>query len=362
MGSTWGHIDIECLIYAQSIKMKFVVAFLACIVAAQAATFSCPSYEYWCAHSFHVLPASSYYCLTVPFDNCWIQSSFYKEVLVNFPKKTPFGLEKETKDLDAIDGEMERRFEESRNKIQKGVMEGLPAYKENLEKLHQYYIAHLKQYYSRCVDDEARVNEKVAEYTRELAQKVEKAVRDYQKAVEEAMSRIKNYHDQIIKQFREACVSRSTRVKAYCSAVEQRSTSYSQCYRDRLNQIVLKKVAFVKKVFTELYSDKVMHESFDEAIAEWEKIEGGSREVGLPVRRYRGDRHQEDERILQVRLRRLLVPGLLHRPKIESFYSYPVPRSPTHCLPYLWSQLLPSRLGRLRLQVTQNLLKGRTRM
>merc|ERR1719427_287577 len=149
--------------------MKFIAAFLACIVAAQAATFSCPSYEYWCAHSFHVLPASSYYCLTVPFDNCWIQSSFYKEVLVNFPKKTPFGLE------------MERRFEESRLKIQKGLMEGLPAYKENLEKLHQYYIAHFKQYYSRCVDDEARANEKVIEYTRELAQKVEKAVRDYQK-------------------------------------------------------------------------------------------------------------------------------------------------------------------------------------
>merc|ERR1712183_186199 len=42
-----GRIDIECLIYRQSIKMKFVVAFLACIVAAQAATFQAPSYEYW---------------------------------------------------------------------------------------------------------------------------------------------------------------------------------------------------------------------------------------------------------------------------------------------------------------------------
>ena len=26
------HIDIECLVYRQSIEMKFVVAFLACIV------------------------------------------------------------------------------------------------------------------------------------------------------------------------------------------------------------------------------------------------------------------------------------------------------------------------------------------
>merc|ERR1712168_1110838 len=54
-----GHIDIECLIYRQSIKMKFVVAFLACIVAAQAATFDAPSYEYWCAHSFHVCPEAT---------------------------------------------------------------------------------------------------------------------------------------------------------------------------------------------------------------------------------------------------------------------------------------------------------------
>merc|ERR1712142_1195042 len=251
--------SIVCLIPDNQYKMKYIAIFLACIVAAQAATFSCPSYEYWCAHSFHVLPSSSYYCLTVPFDNCWIQSSFYKEALVNFPKKTPFGLEKE-KNIDSIVAEMERRL-----------MEGLPAYEENLRKLHEYYIAHLKQYYSRCVDDQQRVDEKVAEYTRELQQKLEKAVSDFKKAVEEAMIRIKNYHDQIIKQFREACVSRDTRIKSYCSAVDQRSTQYSQCYRDRLNQIVLKKVAFVKRVFTELYSDKVMHKDFDEAIRVWEE-------------------------------------------------------------------------------------------
>merc|ERR1712168_371419 len=263
-------MGIYCLFEFQTYKMKYIAIFLACIVAAQAATFKCPSYEYWCAHSFHVLPSSSYYCLTVPFDNCWIQSSFYKEALVNFPKKTPFGLEKE-KDIDTIVAEMERRFEESRIKIEKGLMEGLPRYQENLRKLHEYYIAHLKQYYSRCVEDQQRVNEKVAEYTRELQEKLEKAVSDFKKAVEEAMTRIKNYHDQIITQFREACVSRDTRIKSYCSAVDQRSTQYSQCYKDRLNQIVLKKVAFVKRVFTELYSDKVMHKDFDEAIRIWEE-------------------------------------------------------------------------------------------
>merc|ERR1712168_295028 len=263
-------MGIYCLFEFQTYKMKYIAIFLACIVAAQAATFKCPSYEYWCAHSFHVLPESSYYCLNVPFDNCWIQSSFYKEVLVNFPKKTPFGLEKE-KDIDTIVAEMERRFEESRIKIEKGLLEGLPRYQENLRKLHEYYIAHLKQYYSRCVEDQQRVNEKVAEYTRELQEKLEKAVSDYKKAVEEAMSRIKDYQEQIIKQFREACVSRDTRVKSYCSAVDQRSTQYSQCYKDRLNQIVMKKVAFVKRVFTELYSDKVMHADFDEAIRIWEE-------------------------------------------------------------------------------------------
>ena len=70
----------------------------------------------------------------------------------------------------------------------------------NFRRLHEYYIAHLKQYYSRCVDDQQRVDEKVAEYTRELQEKLEKAVSDFKKAVEEAMLRIKNYHEQIIKQ------------------------------------------------------------------------------------------------------------------------------------------------------------------
>merc|ERR1712121_585172 len=81
-----GHIDIECLINRQSIKMKFVVAFLACIVAAQAATFSCPSYDYWCAHNFHVLPRNSYYCYRIHFNHAWCTGAYYRDILVEFPK------------------------------------------------------------------------------------------------------------------------------------------------------------------------------------------------------------------------------------------------------------------------------------
>ena len=71
----------------------FNINYTLVIQAAQAATFSCPSYEYWCAHSFHVLPERSYYCVTVPFDKCWLTPDYYKHEIISYPRKLIGGFE-----------------------------------------------------------------------------------------------------------------------------------------------------------------------------------------------------------------------------------------------------------------------------
>merc|ERR1712168_1658203 len=121
-----GHIDIECLVYRQSIKMKFVIAFLACIVAAQAATFYCPSYDYWCAHNFHVLPRNSYYCYRIHFNHAWCTGAYYRDILVEFPKTfIPKGCEAEDQS-EARVNEMIQKLTEARAKIQMELFLPLP--------------------------------------------------------------------------------------------------------------------------------------------------------------------------------------------------------------------------------------------
>merc|ERR1711921_13912 len=242
-----GDIDIECLIYRQSIKMKFVVAFLACLVAAQAATFSCPSYEYWCAHSFHVLPERSYYCVNVPFDKCWLTPDYYKHEIISFPKKLVGGFEEE-KDVETLVRDLEKNLKEAREKIKKELMKGQEAYGENLEQLHKFYVSQFKRYYSYVVSDATIVAKKVAEYEKELEQMHKRAMADYEKAVDAEILKIQYFHEQLISQFRQTVTTRDSRVKAYCTELESKATQYINSYKLRLDQIVLKKVAFVKKL------------------------------------------------------------------------------------------------------------------
>merc|ERR1712096_595281 len=83
-------MGIYCLfgkyLYGQTIKMKIVAVFLACIVASQAATFNIPSYDYWCRQNFCVVPHQSYYNYRVNFNRAWCQGHFYRGILCEFPK------------------------------------------------------------------------------------------------------------------------------------------------------------------------------------------------------------------------------------------------------------------------------------
>merc|ERR1712202_31459 len=136
-----GHIDIECLIYRQSIKMKLVVAFLACIVAAQAATFDAPSYEYWCAHSFHVLPRSHYYCYRFHFNHAWCTGAYYRDILVEFPKSfVPKGCEDEKEADNRVD-EMIRKLAEARAQIEMELMLPQGNWIKNLCEMNDYFVA-----------------------------------------------------------------------------------------------------------------------------------------------------------------------------------------------------------------------------
>merc|ERR1712157_559942 len=145
-----GHIVIECLVYRQSIKMKFVVAFLACIVAAQAATFYCPSFDYWCAHNFHVLPRNSYYCYRIHFNHAWCTGAYYRDILVEFPKTfIPKGCEAEDQS-EARVNEMIQKLTEARAKIQMELFLPLPQWKEQLCKMNEYFVQIFREYFQRA--------------------------------------------------------------------------------------------------------------------------------------------------------------------------------------------------------------------
>merc|ERR1712183_12858 len=235
MGSTWGHIDIECLIYAQSIKMKFVVAFLACIVAAQAATFSCPSYEYWCAHSFHVLPRSHYYCYRFHFNHAWCTGAYYRDILVEFPQRhIPKGCEAEDQ-AEARVQEMIRKLGEARDQIINELMMPQGNWIKNLCDMH---------------------DERCKAYSAELDALKEQAIRRYNEQVRSFMMRIEHFHSQIIAQFRQCLATRKTRVYSFHTKLYHRADRYVACYKEQLEKLRLRKIAFVRNIFTCIYAGK----------------------------------------------------------------------------------------------------------
>ena len=64
-----------------------------------------------------------------------------------------------------------------------------------------FQVARFKQYYSYVVSDEAVVAKKVEEYEEELKQMHERAMADYEKAVDAQILKIQYFHEQIISQW-----------------------------------------------------------------------------------------------------------------------------------------------------------------
>merc|ERR1739838_435948 len=172
--------------------MKFVAIFLACVVAAQAATSACPSYQYWCAHDFNVLPSQSYYCYSVAFNRNWCTGNYYADCLVEFPTKQGDSCEAEKttgEEIDAQVKKIEDKLIKARATIKSDLEKELPAFLKNFyAETDPIYIARVKAYEAQ------------------LDAALKSATLNFNTAVANAMLRIKSFHDQILLSFR-SCLS-----------------------------------------------------------------------------------------------------------------------------------------------------------
>jgi len=254
--------------------MKFVAVFLACIVAAQAATYSCPSYDYWCSHNFHVLPARSYYCYTVPFSRSWCTSQYYADCLFEFPQPltgAEESCEAEKANVEDIITGYETKLSNARNTIRDELNEGLAPFESDLDDLHATYLSTFMLYLKNCYDENSsEYTTKVADYQDELAALKTQAVADFNTAVAAAITRIETFHGQIITQFRSCLTNRTSRLNSYNLKLDERATCIVTQYRERLEAIVTKKVDFVKCVFDRLYADKSKDAQYDNAMINYE--------------------------------------------------------------------------------------------
>jgi len=247
--------------------MKFIVAFLACIVAAQASTFSCPTYDYWCSHNFHVLPPRSYYCYTVPFNSAWCTSQYYADCLLEFPKAEGTSCEAEKTDVESCIRTYTTKLETARGTIRTTLEEGLEPFTNTIDALHLQYVNTYKAYL-KLVHDEGTTeyNTKVSDYEAELLAIKNQAITDFNNAVDAAMTRIESFHTQIIAQFRSCLVSRTAKINSYNTQLDTRVTSIVSQYRTRLEAIVTKKVTWVRSVFDKLYAGKEKHADHEAAM------------------------------------------------------------------------------------------------
>jgi len=235
--------------------MKFVAVFLACIVAAQAATFACPSYDYWCSHSFHVLPPRHFYCYTVPFKSCWCTSQYYANCLAEFPQKKDPSCEDEIKDMDAFIAVYENKLLEARKKIEKEMNEGLAAFIKQIDDLHASYITTFKLYLKNCyAENSAEYIARVESYIAELAAAKTRALTNFANSVSTNMLRIKAFHDRIIANFRSCLEGRVLKISAYNTKMDSRATEIKKKYSDCLKAMVKKRISWVTKIFEKLYA------------------------------------------------------------------------------------------------------------
>merc|ERR1739838_1160743 len=132
------------------ITMKFAAIFLACLVAAQAATFSCPSYDYWCSHNFLVYPANSYYCYTVPFQSCWCTGQYYSNCLVELPKGSGSTCEDEKQDVTACMKVYEDKLSKARTAIKDQLMKNKEEFLKQIDAMHALYTSTYERYLKSC--------------------------------------------------------------------------------------------------------------------------------------------------------------------------------------------------------------------
>jgi len=239
--------------------MKFVAVFLACIVAAQAATFACPSYDYWCSHSFHVLPSRHFYCYRIPFNRSWCTTHFYADCLVEYPKPTgmhPKMCESE-RSVDDLVNEVTAKLAAARQRIEDQLNGNLATFTKQIDEIHAQYIQTFTTYLKRAYGDNyPQLAARVIAYTAELNAAKSAAISQFRASVRSIMARIESFHAQLIARFRSCLTGRKARIEQFNLQLTQRINAIVSHYRARLTSIVNKKVEFVRCIYERLYEGK----------------------------------------------------------------------------------------------------------
>merc|ERR1712183_1244575 len=76
--------------------------------------------------------------------------------------------------------------------------------------------------------------------------------------------RIEHFHSQIIAQFRQCLATRKTRVYSFHTKLYHRADRYVACYKEQLEKLGMRKIAFVRNIFTCIYAEQAIKEWSDE--------------------------------------------------------------------------------------------------
>jgi len=252
--------------------MKFVAVFLACLVAAEAATYAVPSYDYWCSHSFHVLPPRSYYCYTVPFKSEWCSAKFYADCLIEFPKtQQDDSCDAELTDIDAFLSEYETKLLGARQNIEIEMNQGLAPFTEQIDELHATYLDNFKLYLKNVYDESSEeYTSRVTAYETELGEARTQALANFATAVTNAIARIAEFHGKIIASFKTCLESRIVKINEYNTKMGERAAEIKTKYSDFLTAFVTKRIDWVKKVFEKLYAGTTKADSYAAAMEKYE--------------------------------------------------------------------------------------------
>merc|ERR1739842_198715 len=98
------------------------------------------------------------------------------------------------------------------------------------------------------------VRKKVGVYKAQLESLKKQAEGRYINQIHSFMLRIEHFHNQIIAQFRQALATRKTRVTCFHDRLYKKADRMIACYKEALERLRLRKIAFVRNIFTCLYA------------------------------------------------------------------------------------------------------------
>merc|ERR1712032_451263 len=229
--------------------------------------------DYWCSHSFHVLPPRHFYCYRIPFNRSWCTTKFYADCLIEYPRPTglhPKMCENERPVEDLV-REVTTKLAAARQRIENDLNKNLGTFISQIDNLHAQYIQTFTTYLKRAYGENCpQLAARVLAYTAELNAAKTAAVAQFRASIRSIMARIESFHGQLIARFRSCLTSRKARIDQFNIQIAQRVNAIVSHYRARLMAIVNKKVEFVRCIYERLYEGKQKPANFADFLAKFQ--------------------------------------------------------------------------------------------